>query len=189
MIVCKSLTLGYDGKTVLENLNYTFPETRAVALMGASGSGKTTLLRAVGGLLKPMQGNISGTENKKIAFLFQEDRLLPWCSALQNVTLSGCGRERAAEWLKRLSIEDIDKLPAALSGGMARRVAIARALGFGGDLLLMDEPFTGLDEDTKQAVIHVILQTAPNIIMTTHDVQEAEWMNAKIIRMEDLKNE
>lgn len=186
MIICRRLTLGYDGKPVLENLNYAFPATRAIALMGASGCGKTTLLKAIGGLLRPMQGNISGTEGKKIAFLFQEDRLLPWCTALQNTALSGCGREKAAEWLEKLSIEDRDKLPQELSGGMARRVAIARALGFGGDLLLMDEPFTGLDDDTKQAAVRVILQAAPPVIMTTHDAQEAEWMHATIIRMEEL---
>ena len=182
MITLSHIDAGYDGKSVFNDFSLTFPSSGRVALMGESGSGKTTLLRLLAGLIKPENGTITGIENQKITFLFQEDRLLPWRSALENAAL-GSSKEKAAQWLKKLEIEDPSLLPSALSGGMQRRVALARALAFEGSILLMDEPFKGLDEELRSRVINLVRDAAPLIIFTTHDEQEAVEMGASVIRL------
>jgi len=182
MIELSRVCAGYGDRTVFKDLNLSLPSSGRIALMGESGRGKTTLLRLLGGLMKPQSGTISGLEKKKTAFLFQEDRLLPWRSALENAALGG-SREKAAHWLKQLEIENMNARPSALSGGMQRRVALARALAFEGDVLLMDEPFKGLDEELRSRVIGLIRDSAPLIIFTTHDEEEANEMKAEIIRL------
>ena len=153
--------------------------------MGPSGSGKTTFLRLLMGTLKPFSGSVSVEPEQKKTFLFQEDRLLSWETALRNVALSS-DEAQARKWLKRLEITDVNQYPGELSGGMRRRVAIARALAFGGDMLLMDEPFKGLDEALKDRVSDVIRDSAQLIVMSTHDVKEAERMHAQILDLQDL---
>lgn len=183
MIRFDHVTAGYDGHTIFTDLNLEFPQQQCIALMGPSGMGKTTILRLIAGLMKPEKGKIEG-ETGKISFLFQEDRLLPWETALKNVSLCS-DPATASRLLKQMEIENVHQYPGEMSGGMQRRVAIARALAFGGDLLLMDEPFKGLDEELKKRVAEVICACAPRIIMTTHDVQEAALMHAQILRLDD----
>lgn len=184
MILFENVTAGYEGHTIFQNMNLQFPDYPCIALMGPSGFGKTTLLRLLAGLMAPESGKITGNEGK-ISFLFQEDRLLPWETALKNVAL--CSDEQTAyHLLKQMEIEDVHQYPGEMSGGMQRRVAIARALAFGGELLLMDEPFKGLDEGLKKRVADVIKQHAPRIVMTTHDVQEAALMDANILHLDSL---
>ena len=177
------LTIGFPGKPVLSHLDFAWPEKGAVAVMAPSGGGKTTLLRTVAGLLPPLAGKIEGTAGKKIAFLFQEDRLLPWLSARKNVELAG-GAAAAQEWLRAMEIEDMDVLPSQMSGGMRRRVALARALSFGGDILILDEPFKGLDLALRERIAGRIRGGAPFILMAVHDPEEARLMGAEIAALQ-----
>ena len=186
MIQFCDVTFGYDNKVIFEHLTCTFPQPGNIALMGPSGDGKTTLLRLICGLEKPWSGTIQGTEGLKISYLFQENRLLPWCSALENLSLV-CQREQAERMLDLLGIDSPDKLPSAFSGGQQRRIALARALCFGGDLLIMDEPFKGLDEKTRLVCIRQIWKSGMPVIFTTHDEQEPEMLDARIFRTEQMK--
>lgn len=185
MIRLSNLTLSYAGQEVLSNVSYDFPAGENVALMGASGSGKTTLLKAIAGLLAPRTGRVEGADGK-IAFLFQEDRLLPWRTAKKNVALAAENEALAERTLRALQIGDTDKYPDELSGGMRRRVALARALCFSGDLLILDEPFQGLDEKTRENAARVILSFHVPLLLATHDKEDAALLNAKIIQMDEL---
>ena len=188
MIQLTNATAGYPGKTVLRNVTLSLPEQGAVALMAPSGFGKTTLLRVLAGLLKPESGTISGLENKKIAFLFQEDRLLPWQNAEKNVSIVSSA-EKARFWLQAMEIDDPTQYPHEMSGGMQRRVALARAMAFGGDLLLLDEPFKGLDEALRARIAARIKDQFPLTVLSIHDQEEAELMGASILRLDQLMDQ
>ena len=185
MIRLSNVTAGYPGKTVLRNLSFSLPEKGAVAVMAPSGYGKTTLLRVLAGLLKPESGTVSGLENKRIAFLFQEDRLLPWLTAEKNVSIVSDG-EKTWFWLNEMEIEDPGIFPHEMSGGMQRRAALARAMAFGGDMLLLDEPFKGLDEALRARIAARIKDQFPLTVLSVHDQQEAELMGAQIIRLDEI---
>ncbi len=184
MIELNNLTVILDGRAVLDRLTASVSDTQTTAVMGASGAGKTTLLRALAGLQKPDAGAITGMEGRRVAFVFQEDRLLQWKSALENVALVS-DAEHAARWLTRLGLKDAMRLlPKELSGGMRRRVAVARALAYGGDLLLLDEPFGGLDAQSKAVTAEAILAAGLPIVLSTHDNEEANLLNTvSVIRL------
>ena len=187
MITFRKVSFSFGENTVFDRLDLTLPDTGCFALMGESGSGKTTLLRLLAGLLSPSGGSVTGTEGKRIAVLFQEDRLLPWRTALENV-IAGSTTEAARSWLEKLEIPEVDKMPDTLSGGMQRRVALARALAFGGQMLLMDEPFKGLDGPLRARVAGQIRNAGfPFILFITHDPEEAELMGARILRTEEIR--
>lgn len=178
------LTKLYNGKTVLDQFSVQLPSSGTVCLFGPSGCGKTTLLNCIAGLEPFDSGEILGTGNLKISYLFQEDRLLPWISARDNVAavLVGSARynaEQAKNWLQLVGLADAEnRMPAELSGGMRRRVAIARALAFGGDLFLMDEPFQALDAECKEEMIALLEEKTADAlkIIVTHDFQEAQML-------------
>ncbi len=182
MIVMKNVCAGYPGKAVLQGLNLTLPDTGAAAFMAPSGCGKTTLLRVLSGLLPLQSGEISGLEGKKISFLFQEDRLLPWLTAKKNVEIVSSA-DAAETWLRKMEIHESGQYPHAMSGGMQRRVALARAMAFGGDLLLLDEPFKGLDAALRERIAARIRNVFPLTLLSVHDREEAELMNARIITL------
>lgn len=175
---------GYPNKPVLKDVSLSLPDTGVFSINGPSGSGKTTLLRVFAGLL-PYTGDITGLAGKKISFVFQEDRLLPWRTAEENVDLAlpaQCEREVARDWLRRMDLLDVTQAyPAALSGGMQRRVAIARACAYGGDILLLDEPFQGLDDALRARIAPHIRTAAPLILLVTHDAKDAAMMGAQPI--------
>ena len=183
MIHLSHVSAGYPEKKVLENLNISLPDAGAVALMAPSGFGKTTLLRVLAGLKAIDAGTVTGLENKKVSFLFQEDRLLPWVTAQKNVELVS-DLEKAKYWLNQMEIPDGFQMPREMSGGMQRRVALARAMAFGGDVLLLDEPFKGLDEALRERIAGRIKDNFPLTILSVHDAVEAELMGAKIIRLD-----
>ncbi len=182
MIKLQSISKSFGGVSVLENISAEIPDSGIFAICGASGSGKTTLMRIILGLEQPDSGNIYGLEGKKAAVVFQNDRLLPWFSALDNVA-AVCSKERAKELLEKVELSDsLDKKPAELSGGMCRRVALARALAFDADILLLDEPFKGLDAELRGRTVKLVedfAKTKP-VILITHDPWEASLAGSKL---------
>lgn len=186
MIRLTDVSFSYPGKDVFRHLNLTLPDTGTVAVMAPSGYGKTTLLRLLSGLEVPKMGSVEGMENKKIAFLFQEDRLLPWLTAEKNAALVS-DAETAQMWLKRMEIPNITQYPRAMSGGMQRRVALARAMAYGGDVLLLDEPFKGLDEALRERIAERIRSVFPLTVLAVHDAEEARLMGAEILRLNEMQ--
>lgn len=177
-----NLTKNYNGKMVLDQFSLQLPSTGTVCLFGPSGCGKTTLLNCIAGLEPFDSGEIEGAGTGKISYLFQENRLLPWISAKDNIAavLRGKARqneEQAEKWLGLVGLAEAgNNRPAELSGGMRRRVALARALAYGGDLYLMDEPFQGLDAERRDEMTALLQkETAGALkIIVTHDFEEAE---------------
>ena len=184
----KNVSFSYGNTEICRDLSWQLPSCGVVCLWGPSGCGKTTLLRLLAGLEKPQKGAVTGVSS--VSMVFQEDRLLPWLSALQNVTLTGASEEKAVEMLTALGLnaEESRALPANLSGGQQRRVALARALAAEGDLLLLDEPFNGLDEATWRAVVPFAAAYAAcrPVVLVTHIREQAEALQARIIPLADL---
>ena len=176
----------YNGKTILKDIDMTFIKGSISCIMGASGRGKTTLVSILMGLVKQDGGEVLGLHGVRRAAVFQEDRLIEHWDAVKNVRLV-CGKEitdaMIREHLGRTGLEDFtDKPVRAFSGGMRRRVAIVRALLAESSLVIMDEPFKGLDEALKEQVINYIKeQTAgKTVIVVTHDRRDAELLGAKV---------
>lgn len=181
----QNITVQFGEKTVLDNFSLSIPERRVICLFGPSGCGKTTLLRVLAGLQKPDSGTVSGIGT--VAVVFQEDRLLPWLTLERNVTaVPGISREKAEQMLHRVGLgAELHQKPTTLSGGMQRRVAVARALAVESQLLLLDEPFNGVDDETKQLLYPLILEAAKQkpVILVTHHRQEAQALNATILEL------
>ncbi len=157
MIRLENISKSFDGRLILDRVSLTVAPGERVALTGPSGCGKSTLLAIAAGTLPPDSGKTALCEGVQLAYLYQEDRLLPWFDALDNITVTGASPERALELLGKMGLsEDIHKLPGQLSGGMKRRLAIARALAFGGDIYCLDEPLQGLDDGTAGRVLEVL---------------------------------
>ena len=178
MLKFENLTVRYGKQTVIDRLSFEFPEGCVIAITGASGIGKTTLLNVIAGFLKP-QGGILHSDHRAPAYIFQEPRLFPWMTALENVSAVCKDSQRAENLLLRL-ISDADakdKYPDELSGGMKQRVSIARALAYDSDLLLMDEPFKGLDPDTRREVCRLVFEQAKGktVLMVTHDREDLPY--------------
>ena len=175
-----NVTFRYGDNTVLENYSLDLNE-KVTCVMGPSGRGKTTLLKIIAGLLKPESGSLENTPEKP-SMMFQEDRLLPWVSVLKNVELVCDNEVKANELLKELEI-DGKLYPHELSGGMARRVALARCLALDSDVLLLDEPFTGLNPQLIQKAAKLILKQNKQIIVSTHSLDEAEALKGTIVTL------
>ena len=171
MISVQDLTLRYSGKLVLDHFSLELPHHGLTALSGPSGCGKTTLLRVMAGLESPESGTVRGVNPAQIAFLFQENRLLPWRTAAQHITdvLPRPRRGELARWLAfaELSGEE-NVLPAALSGGMARRLALARCAALGGALYLLDEPFAGVDPERAARILERLRALDVPVVLSSH---------------------
>ena len=182
MLELKDVTMRYGDKTVFSGLSLRLDTPGRYAVLGASGCGKTTLLRLIAGLQKPTGGRIIVDPAVRLSLCFQEDRLLPWRTALQNVALACPGKdaeETARTWLARVGLEaECGAMPESLSGGLKRRVALARALAMDAPGLLLDEPFRALDERMHEAMLALIKeQTAGRLlVLVTHDPCDAEGM-------------
>lgn len=181
----QNITVRFGEKTVLKDFSLKIKDRGVLCLFGPSGCGKTTLLRVLCGLETPESGTMS--EKPKVAAVFQEDRLLPWLSIERNLTAAaGVSHSEAEAWLRKMGLEQEKKaLPQSLSGGMQRRVAMARALAAESDLLLLDEPFTGLDGATKELLYPLIREAAEKkpVILVTHHRDEAEALGAEILEL------
>lgn len=187
MLQVRDIALSYGAEPVLEKVSLDVRSGEFVSLVGPSGSGKTSVLRAVTGLQTLLEGDIAlDIEPTEVGFLFQDDALLPWRTARQNVSLglrirgqSTPAAERVAdEWLALLGLEDLgDRFPRQLSGGQRKRVAIAQVLALRPKLLLMDEPFASLDAIVRTRITQELLGWVDRehltVLLVTHDLEEA----------------
>lgn len=171
MIEFRGVSKSFDGKQVLRDLDWRIAPGEQWQVCGASGIGKTTLLRLLMGLAKPDVGSITGTEKLRFLPVFQEDRLVEHWSAVGNVSLVCADAARVRTILCALLPEGaIDQPVRTLSGGMRRRVALARALAAEGDVLVLDEPFAGLDAETERRAAEVIAayRAGRTLVLVSH---------------------
>lgn len=188
-IVIKNLSKSFDGRAVLTDFSAVIPAGGTYGIMGESGCGKTTLLRILLGLERADGGSIEGLPGRTSA-VFQEDRLCDEFSAVTNVAIAAPRKTpRAAieECLASLGLgEDLSRPVRELSGGMRRRVAIARALLAEGELILLDEPFKGLDEETRRTVMAVVrrMTAGKTVILVTHEEEEIAALGATLRRLD-----
>ena len=199
-----SLTKKFKDHVLFESLNFDITFNETTVLTGCSGCGKTTLLRIIAGLDKDYYGSVSGVP-KKISFMFQEDRLLPWRNVTDNIAfvLKDMMPESEIGLLVQRMIKDVqldgheNKFPGKLSGGMKRRVAMARAFCYPGDLLLMDEPFKGFDKKLKLDMINLFedlfiktnrtaILVTHTAILVTHDETAINHFKCNIVDIEKL---
>lgn len=186
-ISVKDFTFGYPDKPLFDKFNIDFSAGEFNVILGSSGVGKTTLLNAVTGLIK-YEGEITSVP-QKISYIFQKDRLIPSISVYKNLDLvlrtelkdKKIRKEKIENMLSLLEISDTAKrLPTEISGGQAQRVAMARAFLYPSELLILDEPFKGLDVSLKTRLITEFFKLwekdKRTVIMVTHDVYEALLM-------------
>lgn len=181
MIALKDISKSFGDRRVLERVNLTLPSGKVTALVGRSGTGKTTLARILLGLEKPDAGRVEGVDGIKKAAVFQEDRLIEHMSALQNLALVGASTQAAQAHLGALGLEgDLETRADRLSGGMRRRVALARAMVVGADLIVLDEPMTGLDEDSKRQAAAYIAENRGRaaVLLISHDPEDIHLLGA-----------
>lgn len=187
IVIC-GLTKRYGEVVALPPFSARIRAGEVSCLLGPSGCGKTTLLRLLTGLETANGGSFSGMP-EKVSVVFQEDRLLPEFSPVANiqaVTGKAVEESRIVEMLGALGLAGWERKPVReLSGGMGRRVAIARALLYPAEVVFMDEPFKGLDPETKSRVMEVVLaQTrGKTLLVITHDEGEAALLGGNILRM------
>ena len=184
MIALQHLSKSFGEKTILRDFSLEFAPGIITALLGPSGCGKTTLLRLAAGLEKPDSGEVLRDSGVRFSFVFQEDRLLPWFSALDNLTAAGISRDAALRDLARVGLAGEEhKKPAELSGGMRRRLAIVRALAYGGDFFFLDEPLQGLGPGTASSVLSLLRQRLEGKtgLLITHNPEEALALAGQIV--------
>ena len=204
-IAVKNLSFKYTEKALFNNLSVDLEGTkRPLVILGPSGSGKTTLLKLIAGLLKPQEGDVFYTgesdkddfdlgEKPKTAFIFQESRLLPWLTVLENVSLplykdfgQQEAQEKAKHFLSLVSMSGKEGVyPAQLSGGEAQRVSMARAFAWPAPVLLMDEPFQALDIPLRINLMDLVLSFLKEekrlMLAVTHDPREAIYLGGRIL--------
>lgn len=176
MLSIKDLSYKYGKNTVIDALSYEFECGKVTAIVGESGVGKTTLVNLISALLPAPLGTIESDLNK-IGYVFQEPRLFNWMSALENVSTVS-DEETARTLLTQMGLADaLSKYPAELSGGMKQRVAIARALAYDTELVILDEPFKGLDPEKRREISEFVFKALKDktVIMVTHDPKDLEF--------------
>ena len=197
-------TAGAPPFTAVRDLSFEVNESEFVSIVGPSGCGKSTLLNMIAGLDHPSEGTVSlhGVEvvgpNSSVGFMLQKDLLLPWRTVLHNVEFglearnmeSGARRERALQELKRCRITELaDRFPYQISGGQRQRAALARTLAIDPDVVLLDEPFSALDAQTKivlqKSFAGTIAGAGLTTLLITHDLSEAVAMSDRILVMSD----
>ena len=198
----RGVTKIYPGDVqALDNISVDFPRGELTSLLGPSGCGKTTLLKIIAGLLPATSGDVlvngrpvSGPGPER-AFVFQDFALMPWATVLRNVAfgleLRGVGegasarRSRGATSSRSASRGFEQKYPHELSGGMRQRVGLARALSVNADVLLMDEPFSAVDEQTRRKfqedLLALVAQEKKTFIFVTHSIEEAVYVSDRIV--------
>lgn len=189
--LCKNFYSKEGELQVLQNINFSLDQGEILSLLGPSGSGKSTILNILTKLLKPTSGDI--TINGTIGYMFQRDHLLEWRSIMDNITIGleiqknkdPKAIERVEKLLKTYDLWDFRNMyPKELSGGMRQRVALIRTLSVDPDVLLLDEPFSALDYQTRllvsDDVYKIIKNENKSAILVTHDISEAIAMGDKV---------
>lgn len=185
------LTKSFGTLNVFTLVNLSLHSGRIYCLMGPSGSGKTTFLRILLGLEQPDSGSMEGLHGIKSSAVFQENRLCEPFTPVDNIVMvipgrTSRSRKQAREELSRLLPKEALSRPVStLSGGMKRRVAIVRALSVPCDMIIMDEPFTGLDENTKLSVIRYIKEKTHDklVIISTHQEEDVALLGGTLITL------
>jgi NitT/TauT family transport system ATP-binding protein len=197
----RNLTKFYgDDIHALDSVNLGFPRGQMTTLLGPSGCGKTTLLKIIAGLLDATSGEvfINGKEvncpGPERAFVFQDFALLPWATVLRNVAfgleLNGTPKpereEKARHYIDEVGLSGFEsKYPHELSGGMRQRVGLARALVVNADVLLMDEPFSAVDEQNRRKfqedLLNLLAHEQKSVIFVTHSIEEAVYVSDRIV--------
>ena len=195
MIAFEHVSKSFDSLKVLNDLSFHIASGQIMGVVGPSGVGKTTILKLITGILAPDEGAVRAADGV-VGYVFQEPRLLPWRTALDNVSapLRAQGmakaeaRERAAGWLARVDLAGFERYhPAELSGGMAQRVSVARALSVEPAILLMDEPFSNMDATLKSSLMvtlqQIIKEPKTTVVYVTHDLTEALQLADRIVEL------
>lgn len=195
----RHISKNYGTVQALQNLSLEFPKGQLTSLLGPSGCGKTTLLKIIAGLLEPTSGEVKVNGQTVTgpgpdrAFVFQDFALLPWATVLRNVAfgleMRGIGKsereDKAESYIKQVGLGGFEQAyPHELSGGMRQRVGLARALSVDADVLLMDEPFSAVDEQTRRKFQEDLLALVQNenktFIFVTHSIEEAVYVSDQI---------
>lgn len=188
-LAVRDLSKAFENLQVLQGVNLDFKDSGIYCLMGPSGTGKTTFLRILMGLEKADTGVIQGWDGKRFSAVFQEDRLCEAYTPLDNVMMAAdrsVTREAARRELCRILPEESVSRPVyTLSGGMKRRTAVCRALLAPYDILVMDEPFAGLDGDTRGQVLRYVREKTEGklVILSTHMEEDAAALGGKVVRL------
>lgn len=188
MMEVRNLTLAFGDKLVLDHFSLTIPSCGITALSGPSGCGKTTLMRCIAGLEHPQQGSISGILPHETAFLFQENRLLPWRTVAEHIAdVLPSNRQQEVDFFLELAqlTQERDQYPRQLSGGMARRLAFARCMALDAKLYLLDEPFTGIDLERTQRLMAYLSSLPVPVLLSTHE-PDVLTMAQQVIRLNGL---
>ena len=188
-----NVSKSFDKKILFDNFSLVLPEKGVFVLSGESGVGKTTLLRMISGLDTDFSGEISGGGIKNCSVAFQEYRLFPTLSALDNLVFANYDKKTAEKTKEALDMllslgfneSDAGLFPGELSGGMKQRVSLARAFLRKAPILLLDEPTKELDEENASKVLEITKNEAKSrlVILVSHNKSDAERLNAKIINI------
>jgi len=182
----------HDGGLVrvFENLSLDMPAGGVYCITGPSGCGKTTLLNMIAGVLEPDSGTVVFEDSEKgpVSYLFQEPRLLPWRTVLENCTLVCDDSERALHFLELAGLSDkAGRFPSELSGGERQRAAFARAFCYKSNVILMDEPFQNLDAELKRNLASVffsmLAKDSRTVVWASHDLELARICAKRIINL------
>ena len=188
--VSKTYTVDQEPVKVLADINLNIPAHKITVILGRSGCGKTTLLRLVAGLESFEQGNLIGDPLKRKAYVFQEDRLMPWLDVRRNIAFGlnkkEINTEKIADIIEMVGLKKFEKAyPSQLSGGMRQRVSLARAFAYNPDFFMMDEPFSALDfftrEQMQKELLKIHERTKCSILFVTHSIDEALMLGDKIV--------
>jgi NitT/TauT family transport system ATP-binding protein len=189
------ISKSFNNINVFKDFNVKINDLAITSILGHTGCGKTTLLNMIANIIKPDSGTIDGIENKQISFIFQEPRLIPWLTVKENIefvlTENLSLHEKhciSTKFISMLSLQQYAlHYPHELSGGTKNKVAIARAFGYPSDIILMDEPFNGIDLPQKESLIKAFLELWKNykrtVIFVTHDIDEAMVIGNNILIM------
>ena len=195
----KGIYKNYGDVEALRDMSLDFPQGQLTSLLGPSGCGKTTLLKIIAGLLQPNQGEVYvngqlvSEPGPDRAFVFQDFALMPWASVLRNVAfglelrkVAKSEREDIArKYIKEVGLDGFENsYPHELSGGMRQRVGLARALSVDSPVLLMDEPFSAVDEQTRRKfqedLLQLVKEESKTFIFVTHSIEEAVYVSDQV---------